>query len=348
MARRNQGPRLKWHRSGCGFYICWNENGVYRERSTGTKDGEEAQAIFAEWLQTRRKPDGPRDSNKVLVTDILHSYASQHGQAVMGKEALANAIAMLAIHFEGKTAAQIPDHIPVYKKHRGCSDGTMRRELGVLRSAINHAFKGGSIKQPVAFDLPPDSAARDRWLTEEEAQRLLDASAVDPDAALYMPLFILVALYTGRRSEAILSLRWSKVDLKARTIDFELSGRKRTKKRRGVCSVVDALLPHLEEAKRRGSDLGPVLHINGRPIKSIKKGFAAACRRAGLQAVTPHTLKHTAITWACQSGKASLWELSGFFATTMKTMERYAHHHPNYQRNAMAAVGGKRLQVISR
>ena len=31
----------------------------------------------------------------------------------------------------------------------------------------------------------------------------------------------------------------------------------------------------------------------------------------------------------------------------MKTMERYAHHHPDYQSNAKAAVGGKRFQVIS-
>ena len=68
----------------------------------------------------------------------------------------------------------------------------------------------------------------------------------------------------------------------------------------------------------------------------------------GLVGVSRHTLKHTAITWACQSGKASLWELSGFFATTPKTMERYAHHHPDYQRNAVAAVGGKSFRVISR
>ncbi len=186
-------------------------------------------------------------------------------------------------------------------------------------------------------------------MTEDEAQRLIDAAGFDPDAALYLPLFILIALYTGRRAEAILSLRWSKIDLKAKTINFEIEGRAPTKKRRGICRIADELLPHLEEAKRRGSDLGPVLHIGGRPIKSINKGFAAACRRADIENVTPHTLKHTAITWACQSGKAPLWELAGFFATTMKTMEqRYAHHHPDHMQNAVAAVGGKSFRVISR
>ena len=87
--------------------------------------------------------------------------------------------------------------------------------------------------------------------------------------------------------------------------------------------------------RRRGGDIGPVFHINGRPIKSVRKGFEAACRRAGLTGVSRHTLKHTAITWACQSGKATLWELGGFFATTPKTMEHYAHHHPAHQQNAL-------------
>ena len=33
-----------------------------------------------------------------------------------------------------------------------------------------------------------------------------------------------MGLYTGRRKEAILSLRWPQVDLKAKTIDFEILG----------------------------------------------------------------------------------------------------------------------------
>ena len=50
---------------------------------------------------------------------------------------------------------------------------------------------------------------------------------------LYLPLFILIGLYTGRRKEAILSLRWPQVDLGAGRIDFEIPGRKRNNKRRG-------------------------------------------------------------------------------------------------------------------
>ena len=86
MARRNQGPRLKWHRSGSGYYICWNGSGRYFERTTGTKDREEAEIVFAEWMQSRRQASGPSDPAKILVTAILHAYAANHGPSVMGRK----------------------------------------------------------------------------------------------------------------------------------------------------------------------------------------------------------------------------------------------------------------------
>ena len=160
-----------------------------------------------------------------------------------------------------------------------------------------------------------------------------------------MPLFIVTGLYTGRRTEAILSLRWSQIDLEASLIDFEIAGRQRTKKKRGKVPIPSRLLPHLKRARRRGSDLVLVFHINGRPIRSIKKGFAAASRRAGLQEVTPHTLRHTAATWLMQKG-VPLWEASGFLAMSQETLQRvYGHHHPDFMRRAADAIGARPQNV---
>ena len=130
---------------------------------------------------------------------------------------------------------------------------------------------------------------------------------------LYLPLFILLGLYTGRRKEAILSLRWPQVDLVRALIDFEIPGRNRTKKQRGVVPVPHQLLLHLRHARERGTDMGYVLHINGNPIRDIKKGFAAACERAGLNDVTPHTLRHTAATWLMQAN-VSIWDAAGYLS----------------------------------
>ena len=104
-------------------------------------------------------------------------------------------------------------------------------------------------------------------------------------------------------------------------------------------------MPHLKRAKRRGSDLGYVLHINGKRIGNIKKGFAAACRRAGVKGVSPHTLRHTAATWLMQA-KTDVWEAAGFLAMSRETLERvYGHHHPDYMRGAAEAIS-KRPHLV--
>jgi integrase len=92
--------------------------------------------------------------------------------------------------------------------------------------------------------------------------------------------------------------------------------------------------------------MGYVLHIDGRPIGNIKKGFAAACRRAGIEDATPHTLRHTAATWIMQSGKVPTWEAAAFLGMTEKTLVAvYGHHSPDYMRAAADAISFRRISA---
>jgi integrase len=80
------------------------------------------------------------------------------------------------------------------------------------------------------------------------------------------------------------------------------------------------------------------LHINGKPIGNIKKGFAAACKRAGIEGATPHTLRHTAATWRMQSGRP-IPEIARYLGMTEKTLiDTYGHFHPDWLRAAANAV----------
>jgi integrase len=73
-------------------------------------------------------------------------------------------------------------------------------------------------------------------------------------------------------------------------------------------------------------------------IGDIKKGFAAACKRAGLEGVTPHVLKHTTASWIIQSG-SSFDEAAEFLATSAKVLrETYAHLHPEHQQGVADAL----------
>jgi integrase len=242
---------------------------------------------------------------------------------------IAYAALALTDFFQGNSVADVtPATCAAYGDNRGRSAGTVRRELGVLRAAINYAHRIGRLTRTVAVELPERPPPRDRWLSRDEAARLLRA-AKTRHARLYMPLFIL----------------WPQVSLEAQTIDFEVSGRKRTSKRRGMVRIPPRLLPHLKRARRRGSELGYVLHLEGRRIGDIKKGFAAACQRAGLRGVMPHTLRHTAATWLMQTG-TDPWEASGFLSMSLETLHRvYAHHHPDFQRRAAENIGRRPQNV---
>ena len=107
MARRNQGPRLRWlDKRGC-FYIVWTERGRSRERSTGTADGKQAQIALAEFIQQRDRRSGPRDPSKILVTDILNEYQRQRGPKLEAPARIAYAVLALTDFWEGNTVADV-------------------------------------------------------------------------------------------------------------------------------------------------------------------------------------------------------------------------------------------------
>ena len=342
MAKRSEGPRLQWFEDRGAYYITWTEpvagkRGRSRKRSTGETSREEAEIFFAAWLQERANGRPVRASNpaQVLITDCLAAYAEEHGPNVMGQETMARALSHLIDFWQGKLVDDIsPKLCAKYFQTRGVGAGTVRRELTILRAAINWCHKHRRITAAVPVELPPEPTSKVRWLTRDEVARLIRAART-PETKSYLPRFILLGIGTGRRKEAILSLRWPMVDLDGGTIDFEIPGRKITKKRRGQCPIPVKLLPHLFRAKAKGGDMGYVINRDGKPLGNIKKGFAAAVRRAGLgKDVTPHTLKHTAITWRLLAG-VSIYDLSKLFATSIKTIEKtYGHISPEAMRNA--------------
>ena len=79
-----------------------------------------------------------------------------------------------------------------------------------------------------------------------------------------------------------------------------------------------------------------VVEWNGRPVKSVKKAFAAAAKAArlattGPDKITPHILRHTAATWLMRNGEDT-WIAAGFLGMSEKVLiENYGHHHPEIQ-----------------
>jgi len=340
MPRQTRGPYLHFLRDRGCYYVRWREGGRTRQRSTGTSDLREAEAQLSDFLATRRRAvAGPRDPAQFPMIDALEDYAREHAPETAAPARIAYAVEALAPYWAENSVADVNRHsCRAYGRYRGVSDGTLRRELGTLRAAINYAHKMGRLTRPVHVWLPARPPGKSRWLTRPEAAALLRAAKKSQRARLHLPLFILIALHTGSRKGAILDLRWPQVDFEHGLIDFNPPGRKRTTKQRPIVPVGPRLLWFLKAARRRGTDLGYVINDRGQPIADIKKGFNAAVARADLTEVTPHTLRHTAGTWMALGG-VDLFKVGRYLGHSHeRTTELYAHHHPKYLRDAMEVL----------
>lgn len=356
MPRPNSGPRLKWLPKRGIWYIVWYEIGRERLRSTGTADSSTAEARLADFIQERQRSartGGPRDPGQVSVAEVLSLYGTEHAPECADPARIGYAIAALLPFWGEKSVADVSKPAcREYKKSRQRADGTVRRELGALTAALNFAVTEKLIAQAPFVDLPEKPEGKDRWLTRAEAARLLNASRTGrADVRLYLPLFIVLGLYTGARKEALLTLRWPQIDFERGRINFKrkvaedgtLESRRRSNKGRAHIPIPERLMTFLRLAwNRRMSDVGFVIHDKGRPIKDIGEGkhgsFGGAVKRAGLVAVTPHTLRHTRGTWSAQAG-VDLWDIAGWLGQSYATtVEQYAHHHPDHFEDAKRAA----------
>lgn len=221
-----------------------------------------------------------------------------------------------------------------YKSKRELSLATVRREIEQLQAAINYAYKDNIINIRPYVWKPNKSKPRSRWITVSEAARLLKASRNIERARDHLPIFILIALYTGARSEAIFRLRWQKVDLDRGYIDFTNPSDSQNKQA-AIVSIADKLLGHLKRHKRYGTDAGYVIHVNQAPIKSVKTSFKSACKNADLEDVTPHILRHTAISWRMHR-KVPTYEIAKLVGHSSPQMieQVYGHLSPDHLKDA--------------
>jgi len=94
-----------------------------------------------------------------------------------------------------------------------------------------------------------------------------------------------------------------------------------------------------------GAIVSHFVEFNGAAVKSVKSGFRSAVGIAKLSTeagkVTPHTLRHTAATWLMQRG-ADPWKSAGFLGMSVEVLlDTYGHHHPEFLREAAAAITTK-------
>jgi integrase len=218
--------------------------------------------------------------------------------------------------------ALTPTRIAEYRDNRlkEVSAGTVIRELAYFSCLINHARRewGINIDNPIPLIRKPETPpSRTRVLNEPEKERLFDVLKPRFKNSSPWILFIVqFALETAMRQGEILALSWTDIDLNKRTAHLETTknGDRRTVP---LSTRAVQILQHLP----RSID-GKVFPMN-RP--ALCANFISACKRANIEDLHFHDLRHTAIT-NMASKFSNILELSAVTGHRQLSMlKRYYH-----------------------
>ena len=377
MPRQSKGARL-WLRRRRGRAAQWVILDHGREIRTGAGDNDlqAAENALAQYLANKRRPqfaDG--HPSRVLIADILADYGENHGPTTKRADLIGGAINKLVEFFGDQTASAITSatckkyvqwrvrqfDARAKTKKRPIKPSTAGRELVVLGAACRWCWREGKLDRLIPVVVPTKPSPRQRHLTRSEVATLL-AGALGWDRkgkrnaakiSRHLARFILIALYTGTRHDAILRLRWKPntdggwIDLSSGVLHRRPSGAVESGKRRPAIPIPPRLLPHLR--RWRHLTATHVIEYAGQQIRSQeRRAWRTACDLAGLGPdVTPHVLRHTCATMLLQLG-VSVYDVAGVLGASEEVVRRtYGHHAQDHLRQAVAAFS-RRIAPMKR
>lgn len=316
-------PEIRKHR---GVYVLQTiEDGRRVRRSLGTSDKAEAIRRLEHVKLTNAVID--RNTQKT-VEELFEAYLTK--LELQGK---VTERWRYIWKFLSKTFGSIypqyitPEMCLEYSKIRGVAPGTLNLELGLLRSILIHAYKHRMIPNAIYIPVPTKPSPKTGYINREEFSKLLSGSN-EP----HIKLFLILAITTGARSNALLDLEWDRVDLERRILDLRLRD-SHLRKGRAVIPINDTALRYLTvAASTRRTEY--VIEYHGKRVQKIRNSILAISKRVGLH-VSPHMLRHSAAVWMAEGG-VPMSEIAQYLghSNTAITERVYARYSPGYLRKA--------------
>ena len=376
---RPRKPARLYQRPDTGEWVIRDGAKAIRTGFRGPGGLEAAEKELARYLSSSLTiPTAPEAPSDLPVETAVAFYLTRLADAPEGEERAAPerqayAWQAMAPFWGGKTCAEVTEQSTkdyarwrheggdLDEERRAVSWTTARRELGMLRAALNASHRGGILTSSPIVWLPPKGEPRPDWLTRAELARLIWELWQGPrhrreDGALgprsrrtqHAARLVLAGAYAGSRPRTTARTTWRErrdgpwVDLESGVWHRRGKDEPATVKSRKPFRASDRLIAHLRRWERLRGGTYIVEHPRhpGEPVLDIGKSIDAAARRAGIEKrITPHTIKHTAITLFIQGG-GSAEDASEIFSTSLQTIQStYWHHSPEHQRRAAEQAG---------
>jgi integrase len=282
------------------------ERKILAERDTQKRFGykPKKEITFGEWVVEYLERVRPRVSKNTMVNKIS---CFQNMSKIFGHKYL----------------SEITEE-DFYNYIQNVSSGSAKTYQMFLNTLLTEAGECGYNVPELKIKVGKRPPARVRYLTDEEAQRLLSNCHNEE-----LKLLIKMALMTGMRKMEMLNLTWQNIDLQARLIHIEES---KNGERRSI-PISDSLMRELKAIEEKNSNEKVF-----KEIKSLYYLFERLLKKSEIENFHFHDLRHTFASWLAIKGVSlyTIKELLGHKSIIMT--QRYAHLSPDSRQNAVNMI----------
>jgi integrase len=263
------------------------------------------------------------EAHAVTLHDLIERFRREVAPKYRGRH-VSSILSMLDARLGRLSpAALTATRVAAYRDARladGLSGDSVRKELNMLSKLLKTAMREWGIALPAnpvaVVSKPPPSKARDRRLEGDEEARLL--ASLDQCRNRYMRPLAQFAIETAMRQGEILKLRWRDVDFKRRVAM--------------LCDTKngeDRAVPLSSRAVQILQSLPRDLHDERVfPVSQslVVQAWGHAVKRAGIENLRFHDLRHEALSRLAERGNLSVLELAAVSGhKTLQMLKRYTH-----------------------
>lgn len=330
-------------RNGVGnYYIQFNHRGKTYIKSSRTTNKRTAERMEREWRDEIHRIDEMGERPRIKLVEALAGYEEEKTRT-KGKEYVSSNVRVLNEKFPTQLYIdEIRDyHLTQFKSLRekeGSAAQTIKHNFQTIRSSIKWAKQNGYHVKELEFPKIKLPKHRLRYLSKEEEQTLLEA--LDPTREIsYRPSYkdrpeyenqkrqdmydlVVMLLDTGARYGEVANIKWSAINLEDKTIHLWRPKVSNESIVYMTSRVYDILKNRFE---KKSSDYVFTDKKGTGPRGYAAKGIRTAFKRAGLNDVRIHDLRHTCASRLVQNGM-SLYEVSQMLGhVDVQTTQIYAH-----------------------
>lgn len=279
-----------------------------------------------------KEPEKRRVAFEVFANEFLEDYAKPTKKSWKTDKVR---LAKLKKYFRESDLRQItPMEIERFRSGllvKGMQKSTTNRYLALLKRMFNLAIDEGLAEtnpvRKVKFFSEAENL-KERILTEDEEKRLVE-SCCD-----HMKDIVTFAVNTGMRLGEILNLKWANVDMKSEIIKVEFTKSAKTR----IVPMNGTVSAMLSRPRKRGEAYVFTNPDSKDKFREIKRSFKTGCRRAGVEGLRFHDLRHTFASRLVRNGVdiGAVRKLLGH--STLLVTQRYIHSDEKTLRSAVGSL----------